>query len=201
LEPVFDTILFMDDLIKKIAIKEFGTEPTDFTPVLDKGVRNKVFKVIINNTDYIFRLNKEKNASKMYRKEKWCIDKAQSVNIKTSECYAVGDLGEYSYMILNYIEGVNGDESDLDKKTIFRKLGECAKSFNPIEAGGFGRDEFVKDVGFDKNWKEFLDYQFIKLISDNLFCEKDKSFFISSFFTSAMVSCNFLAFFSTLSPL
>lgn len=154
----------MEEIIKNISLKEFGLESQEIIQILDKGVRNKVYKVKVNNIDYIFRLNNEKNAIDMYQKEKYCIDKARGVNIPTSECYAVGSLGEYAYMILNYIEGVNGDDSDLDKKMIFKKLGEYAKIFNSVELSGFGRDTVDPIKGFTQIWEEFFDSHILKII-------------------------------------
>ncbi len=154
----------MDETIKNISLKEFNLKPSLIEPILDKGVRNKVFKVQINNTDYIFRLNNEKNALNMFQKEKYCIDKAREANIPTSACHYVGILDEYAYMILNYIEGVNGDDSDLDKKVIFKKLGEYAKTFNSIELSGFGRDIVDSNIGFTQSWNEFYESHIRKII-------------------------------------
>jgi fructosamine-3-kinase len=154
----------MDNIIKNISLKEFNLEPSFIEPILDKGVRNKVFKVQLNNTNYIFRLNNEKNALNMFQKEKYCIDKAREANISTSTCHYIGTLDEYSYMILNYIEGVNGDDYDLDKKIIFRKLGEYANIFNSIELSGFGRDTVDLEIGFTQTWNEFYESHIQKII-------------------------------------
>ena len=96
----------MEEIIKTISLKELNGEPQEVDQILDKGVRNKVFRVKINDTNYIFRMNSEKRALAMYQKEKWCIDRAREVSVPTSDCLAVGISSEFTYMILNYIEGV-----------------------------------------------------------------------------------------------
>lgn len=161
----------MELIVTEIALKELKKKPQNILQILDKGVRNKVFKVTAHSTEYIFRLNSEKRALAMYQKEKWCMDKAREVGVPTSECLYVGMSGEYAYMILSYIEGVNGDDSQLDKRDIFRKLGEYAQVFNSVQTAGFGRDTVDPDMGFTQTWEEFHDATMNKVVDNPVLVE------------------------------
>ena len=162
----------MDSIINEISKKELNSESQEITSILDKGVRNKVFKVSINDVEYIFRIN-SKDEIDMYLKEEWCINEARKIEIKTSECLHVGTMDEYSYMILNYIEGTNGDDSDLNKKDIFKSLGKFAKKFNSVKTNGFGREISGKDLGFTQTWQEFHDSQMKYFFNDTIFVDND----------------------------
>lgn len=146
----------MNEIINKISQKHFGSKPEFVEQILGKGKVNQVFKVMIHETSYIFRINK-KDYINTYQKEFFCIKKATEVKIPTSKAYFVGNEDENSYMILDYIEGING--SDLPEKKhsdVYRQLGEYASKFNKVELGGFGREEVADESkGFTKNWNTF----------------------------------------------
>lgn len=157
----------MEQIIRNISIKHFGTEPQSFEQIFDKGKVNQVFKVLINSVFYIFRLNK-KDYLNTYQKEFFCIKQAKGSGIPTSEVYYIGVEEENSYMILNYIKGINGVDLPKEKYAeVYKTLGSYAKIFNEIEVGGFGRDVEDEQKGFFKDWKTFY-----KETMDSLFENK-----------------------------
>ena len=146
----------MNKIIDKISQKHFDSKPEHIEQILDKGKVNQVFKVVIDGTQYIFRINK-KDYIKTYQKEFFCIKKATEVKIQTSKAYFVGVEDENSYMILDYIEGINGSDLPEEKHNdVYRQLGTYASKFNEIELDGFGREDVEDESkGFTKNWHTF----------------------------------------------
>lgn len=145
----------MNEIINKISRKHFDTEPDSIEQILNKGKVNQVFKVLVDGTPYIFRINK-KDYLNTYQKEFFCIKKATEAKIPTSEAYFVGVEDENSYMILDYIEGINGSDLPEEKHNdVYRQLGEYASKFNKISLDGFGRDMEDENRGFTKDWDTF----------------------------------------------
>jgi len=145
----------MDETINNISLKHFESLPESLEQIVDKGKVNQVFKVLINGQHYIFRLNK-KEYLPTYQKEFFCIKKAREAAIKTSDVHYVGAEGAYSYMILNYITGINGVDLPEEKHgEVYKTLGSYAKAFNQMEVGGFGRDVKDEQIGFFKDWDSF----------------------------------------------
>jgi fructosamine-3-kinase len=159
----------MDQVIKKISIDKFGFKPNSFEQILDKGKVNKVFKVSIkdefyNDSDYL----------NSYQKEFYCIREAENVGIPVSKIYFVGIEGEYSYMILNYIEGVNGLDTPAENhQYVYKTLGEYAKRFNQVNVGGFGRNVKDEHSGFFENWNLFYKQSIETILNDGILVENN----------------------------
>lgn len=163
----------MNEVIEKIAKMELNSVPESIEVIADKGVVNNVYKVMVNKTPYIFRLNK-KGELKTFRKEEWCINKVREVGVPVSTCFATGIEGDKAYMILNYIEGINGEDLDKSKyKSIYRKLGEYAKKINSIKVGGYGENMNNSEIGFDDDWKGVLDWLIGDLFGNDFLIEKE----------------------------
>lgn len=162
----------MQETIKNISLKEFNLEPSLIEPILDKGKVNQVFKVIINTIPYIFRFN-QKQYLNSYQKEYYCINLAREAGISTSEVYFVGVEGEFSYMILNYIEGDNGiDVSEENHAEIYKTLGMYAKRLGTIQTNGFGRNVLNEKEGFYENWHTFFNESRKRIFEDGVLIEK-----------------------------
>jgi len=162
----------MNNLIEKISRKHFGSIPTRIKPVLNKGKINETYNVTIDSTSYIFRFNK-KDYLNSYQKEWYCINKAKTVGVPVSEVYFVGTEDEFSYIILNYVEGINGTETPEDMHSgIYKTLGKYARKFNSIEVKGFGRNVKNEVEGFFENWNTFYSEKIKNIFSDNLLMKK-----------------------------
>ncbi len=124
-------------IIKDIFISTFNQIPMNITHIRDKGITNEVFIVEMSNQKLILRISQEPNTSQ-FEKEKWEMEQASQLGILTPKIFKVGSLGETIYMIEEYVEGIDGTESSLDRSIIWRKLGEYAKSIHSIPVVGFG---------------------------------------------------------------
>jgi len=163
----------MEEVISNISQKYFNSKPRSIEQILDKGKVNQVFKIQLDNEFYIFRFN-EKAYLNSYKKEWYCINKVREIGIPTSDVCFVGVEGDYSFMILKYIEGVNGlDVPEEEHKNIYKTLGEYAKKFNSIEVDGFGRDVEDEEKGFYKDWNSFYKENIGPIFEDNILVEKN----------------------------
>lgn len=163
----------MNKLIERLSQIHFKSIPTEIKPILDKGKVNETYKVNIDTIPYIFRLNK-KDYLNSYQKEWYCIHKAKEVNVPVSEVYFVGTEDDYSYIILKYIEGVNGIDTPEDTHSeIYKTLGEYARKFNTVEVGGFGRNVKNEIEGFFENWGTFYNEKIENIFSDSLLIQKE----------------------------
>lgn len=163
----------MEKIIENISLDKFGFKPNSFEQILDKGKVNKVFKVSVNGDTYIFRFN-EKDYLNSYQKEFYCINKAGEAGIPVSKVYFIGVEGECSYMVLNYIDGVNGlDTPEVEHEDVYKTLGQYARKFNSIEVGGFGRNVIDEKSGFFENWKLFYEQNIENMFDDGVFLEKE----------------------------
>lgn len=168
----YDKIYFMEEIVLKISQKEFGTYPNVIEQIVGKGKVNQVFRVVINDTQYIFRFNTKEYLSS-YQKEYYCINLAQEVGIPTSEVYFVGTEGEFAYMILDYIEGDNGiDVSEEKHAEIYKTLGMYTKQLNTIHTNGFGRKVLNEKEGFYEDWKIFFNESRKRIFEDGALIEK-----------------------------
>jgi len=164
----------MEQIINKISQKELGSVPDSIEAIIDKGKTNQVYKVLVEGTYYIFRLN-NRDYLKTYEKEKFCIDKIQNLNIPSSICYGTGIENDNSYIILNYIEGMNGLDlkDEEEQKRIWTKLGEFTSKFSEIEVEGCGMEVEDSNKGFFESWNKFLDSKLDNLFGSNFFVDKN----------------------------
>jgi fructosamine-3-kinase len=160
-------------VVHKISQKEFGAGASLIEQILGKGKVNQVFKVVINDTQYIFRFNKKEYLN-FYQKEWYCINLAQEAGIPTSEVYFVGIEGEFAYMILDYIEGNNGlDVSEDEHAEIYKTLGIYTKKLEAIKVSGFGRNVITEKDGFYEDWQTFLNESREKIFDDGILIKKE----------------------------
>ena len=162
----------MNETINNISQKHFDAEPNSVEQILDKGKVNQVFKVVTDKTPYIFRINK-KDYLNTYQKEFFCIKKATEVKIPASEAYFVGIEDENSYIVLNYIEGINGSDLPEEKRNdVYKTLGEYAGRFNKVKLDGFGRNVEDENKGFTKDWGSFYKETMGSIFENSILIDK-----------------------------
>ncbi len=162
----------MNETVDAISLKVFGIKPTAVFPILGKGEINNVFKAVIKNDSYIFRIQNA-SALKTYVKEKWCIEKVSAVGVPTSTVIDVGICNDKAYSIFKYIEGVDGTEKPEDKERIWYTLGQYAKKINSVKVKGYGEDlKNPDDDDFVNEWKGVIDWSLEWLFETNFFIKE-----------------------------
>jgi len=129
----------MEEVIKKIVKQEFDVEVATIKEIIDRGLNNLVFYITTGKDSLILRMKKSQSELATYQKEKWCAEVAKKAGVPTPEILKVGVYGEYSFSIQEYIDGVDGNDSE-DKARIWNTLGQYAKTINSIP---------VNDLTFD----------------------------------------------------
>lgn len=160
----------IQETVESIAKRELGCVPDRIEAIADRGVVNMVFKVIADARPYIFRLNNEQSL-RSYQKEKWCMEKAAEKGVPVSVCRGLGVEGDHSYMILDYIEGVDGADLPDEHERIYEALGKYAKIINSIPVGGYGENIEDPQVGFADDWKGVVDWLVRDTVSDDFLVE------------------------------
>jgi fructosamine-3-kinase len=78
-------------------------------PILNKGKVNRTYIATTDNNKVILRLN-DPNEFNRFKKEQWCINKAISKGIPTPSILNIGVTEKASFMVLPFVQGLNGDE-------------------------------------------------------------------------------------------
>ena len=151
----------MKEIINQIFVSELNKKVDTISEISGLGLVNKVFDVICENKNYIVRINPDRNKEFEFWKEKWCMEKASSLDIPSPEVISVGVIHDLPFMIMNKIKGSNGSLCSLgDKLSIWRRLGEYASKFHDVKR----IDELkISTDEFHPNWKGKLEYNIAQL--------------------------------------
>ncbi|MBS4223654.1 phosphotransferase [Lederbergia citrea] len=160
----------------EIAESFLNEEVTSLEPILGKGSVNTIYIARTKSTEIVVRMNSDSRSFKDYQKERWCIEQASAKGIPSPTVLTMGQRGEVAYMIQTFIAGEHGEDSDLDRNGLWRKLGEYAKSIHSINTNGFGEVLTDPDNGtfqaplhdnFDGTWSGFVKYNIESLTEDD----------------------------------
>lgn len=154
--------------IKKIASKFLTRPVSKVEKVINLGSVNKVYVVSSNRQKIVIRVNEEDGLGP-YQKEAWCINKSSEVGIPGPQVIDVAKEGNLSYMVVSFIEGLNGKKYPGQIK-IWRTLGEYACRIHSIPLDGFP-DTNVPPVGFDRSWENYVIYNLQSLNSHDKLLE------------------------------
>lgn len=149
-----------------IIIKDkFGVIPKNIFHITGKGITNAILKIDLGKSIVILRMN-DKSSIAQFEKEAWCIEQAIGLNIPSPKVLYVGVHNEYAYMIQDYIEGTNGEDSTIDKTQIWKQLGQYAKKIHAINTLGWGEKLMDKRTKkFGGSWKDYIQYEISSLTS------------------------------------
>ncbi|KKI89450.1 hypothetical protein WQ54_26680 [Bacillus sp. SA1-12] len=164
------------NIAKEIASAYLQESINSIDPIVGKGSVNQLFIVRSNNNEIVVRLNHDRRAMIEYEKESWCIDQAIQSGIPSPDVLAVGQYGETPYMILSLVEGEHGENSQIENKYIWRKIGQYTKAFHSIKVSGFGEILADRDSGafeaplhenFDGTWLGYIKYNINSLTAED----------------------------------
>jgi len=151
-------------------------EVTEIEPIIGKGAVNQVFLVKTKNEPVIVRLNDDRQAYAIFEKERWCMEQARLLGIPGPDVISIGTYGEVAYMVLTVVEGTHGEDTDFDKRKVWRRLGGYARIFHSIKVQGFGENivdpkkgifKAPKHDNFDGTWRGFIKYNVESLTEDD----------------------------------
>ncbi len=149
----------------------FWKQPVrDVTPIVGKGTQNHIF-VVTNEQEgarVVVRMSDDPGASRTYEKEQWCLAQAASHGVPGPVALALGRADNYSYLLLSFVEGVNGQDMTGDTTPLWRTLGQHIRRVHAVPVAGFGDD--VDDLARSRpgeTWQRFVDYNIESLSDDD----------------------------------
>jgi len=150
----------MEALIREIIRKELNEEARTIKEIKGLGSVNTIFEIEGIRGDYIIRLNSDDKRLE-YKKEKWCINKIEEIEISTAKVLSIGLSKGFCFMLQNKIPGINGKHcSSTEKSKIWLELGKYASKFHKIKCI---EDLEIEKATFHKDWKSRVKYNLQEL--------------------------------------
>lgn len=161
----------MKEIINQILESELNKAVDSISEIIGLGLVNKVYDVNCKNKSYVVRINPDRNKEFEFWKEKWCMEKASSLDIPSPEVIKVGLIHDLPFMIMNKVEGSNGSKcSQDDQLTIWNRLGEYANKIHGVKQ----IDELkITTDEFHPNWISKLEYNIGQLTSNDSLLTKN----------------------------
>ncbi|MDP2630174.1 MAG: aminoglycoside phosphotransferase family protein [Candidatus Uhrbacteria bacterium] len=156
------------EIVRRIAMNFFHVREGFSVKIVGEGACNINYLVEGPPARVVIKLSKpyrEYKAFEEYRKEKWCIQKAQERGIPTPKVLDVNQFESRSYQIQSYIEGtpvadLSGDSSFSQEvlMKVWYALGEYAKKIHSVSVTGWG-ENLIDDTGkFADSWEKYVRY-------------------------------------------
>lgn len=151
----------MKDKVYEILEVQLGKKVESVSEIVGLGSVNKVYYTKCKDGDFIVRINPDLGKKFEFFKEKWCIEKAKTLNIPSPKVVKVGIIHDLPYMVLDKIEGLNGSKCSREEKIIiWESLGRYARKLHAIKE--IDKLEIETDE-FHSNWSSKLDYNISQL--------------------------------------
>jgi len=164
-------ILFIDDtnIALKIARVYFKNDDIAIR-LIGNGTNNMNFLATAPQGKIVVKLSfasKEHRALDDYKKEEWCIQKAQSVHVPVPKVLDLGVFEGRAYMIMSLVPGIDGNKIE-NHISIYHKVGGYLKRIHQISVKNFGDTliNYEKDE-FRDSWKKYLTYNISSLNLDD----------------------------------
>lgn len=156
------------DVVRQIAYKFFSGNSDFSIKILGEGacninylIENSIPKIVVK----LSKPHREYKALEEYRKEEWCVRKAQKLDIPTPRILEVNQYGGRAYQIQSYVEGTPVADlkgasslSENVKIKVWQKLGEYTKKINSIPVTGWGENLLNETGEFSDSWKKYVHY-------------------------------------------
>lgn len=153
------------EILKEIIRENLNKEVLSITPVLEKGIVNKIYILdLAEDKKVVIRLN-HSDSFDQFKKEQWCIEQSADKNVPSPKVLGLGFKEDLVYMILSFIDGSHPD--NLQQYKIWKLLGRYAATVHQIQTAGFG-DHMVKPGFFNGSWDNFLDYNISSLTKTDI---------------------------------
>ena len=151
----------MDSEFRTFLQEKIGEPIQSVAPILG-GEVNQTFIVDTNTHRYAVRANGLDELPR-FQKERWCIEKAIELGVKSSPVLDIGSFGNYAYMLLVFINGRRGDQLTSSTSNAWHALGRYARKIHSVGSSGFG--EKLEDIqhGDQESWQRYLEYNITRL--------------------------------------
>lgn len=146
-------------LASRIASRVLKETPSAVTPLVGRGSVNKVFVAEAAGRRVVVRMSDGGDALDEYRKESWCIRRADALGVPVPSVIAVGRRGANAYIVLSYVEGEEGREVPSAAPRVWRELGRYARLIHSVRVRGLGlRLSDITRGDSRESWLSHLDY-------------------------------------------
>jgi len=146
-------------LAAAIVLSLLGEPVERVTPLVGKGLVNKVFVVEASSRRVVVRMSDRPEAPDEYAKEAWCIERAAARGVPTPVVLGVGLRGGHAYLVEAFVEGDEGRDSTAVRTGVWHALGEHARLIHSIPVPGFGlRLSEITEGDAQKSWTRYLEY-------------------------------------------
>lgn len=136
-------------------------------PVTNRGQVNQIYILETTKEKYVLRVDLDEENADRFRKEMWCAQAVRERGVISPEIFTIGLGGGHPYMVMSYVEGINGDEAaESEKDKIWSTLGKYARKIHSIPVKGYGEGMSVPGV-FKDSWSRYLDYNISSLAPDD----------------------------------
>ncbi len=159
----------MKNIIIEIFSREFSETISSVSEITGLGSVNRVFEIHGRRGEYIIRLNTDEKKLE-YLKENWCLSKIRELGISTPEVLSFGLIENFSFMVQEKVDGINGVNCSIaEKRKIWKKLGNYAKIYQQITSI---EEKEVEENEFHKSWKSRLAYNLGELNEEDSLLKK-----------------------------
>lgn len=135
--------------------------------IKDKGQVNDIYVLATSSSKYVVRIDPREATLDRFQKEAWCMGETQRLGVSGAQALDLGTTENHPYMLLSYLEGIDGDEVEKNKQTaIWATLGEYARKIHSVQVTGYG-EKMVAAGTFDGSWEQFLGYNISCLDADD----------------------------------
>ena len=107
----------MNDRVQQIVQEHLQQEIIKGTQITGRGHVNEIYVVTTRFAKYIVRIDLSEATTDRFEKEAWCINEAAKFEVPGATVLGVGIKAGHPYMLMTYIDGKNGDEAAILKKT------------------------------------------------------------------------------------
>jgi len=157
-------------IVRRIAKEVFcnGVSEPSF---LARGSNNAAYVITENGRKYVIRVTGEWR-ERTTRQERWCYSQAKALGIPGPEVIAIGKVEKLPYIVLTFVEGEPGIDSNIDRDHLWRALGEYGRLINSVNIGSGSVTSEGIEVYPDPlvQWREWVDAA-IDVVRNERLCE------------------------------
>jgi aminoglycoside phosphotransferase (APT) family kinase protein len=143
--------------IENISGRILNEKVLDIKQILNRGQVNETYVLSTASKKYVLRLDPNEHTLDRFKKEAWCAEEANKAGVLTPRVLHMDFIQENPFVILPFIEGVNGDEAPEQAALLWKTLGEYARKIHAIPVKGYGEGMEAPGI-FNGSWQKFLDY-------------------------------------------